>query len=290
MNDGTYWNPAVSEVERAPGQLVISRCEPKVMRTPHWHTQVEVNYVFRGTLDYEMDGYALRLVPGDLVLFWGGQPHRLATVAPGSFFHAIHLLLFDFFRLRLPSATMARIMGGATLVARARQAEDDCGFRRRGEWMASGRAHLIAHAVEELLLRLGRFGFEPHETHTAPSAAPLPDQGREGSHLVERLCAYITENFREDIQCATIAAHADVHPKYAMAAFKRSTGMSLLEYLTLLRVSYAQALLSEDRHSILQVAMDSGFGSVSAFNKCFRKRAGMNPSEFKRRQRGHQPA
>ena len=34
--------------------------------------------------------------------------------------------------------------------------------------------------------------------------------------------------------------------------------------------------------NILQIAMDSGFGSVSAFNKCFRKQSGMTPSEFKR--------
>ena len=52
-----------------------------------------------------------------------------------------------------------------------------------------------------------------------------------------------------------------------------------------MRVSYAQALLMREDASILQVAMDSGFGSVSAFNKCFRKKAGMTPSEFKREQR-----
>ncbi len=36
--------------------------------------------------------------------------------------------------------------------------------------------------------------------------------------------------------------------------------------------------------------MDSGFGSVSAFNKCFRKKAGMTPSEFKREHRAASPA
>ena len=28
--------------------------------------------------------------------------------------------------------------------------------------------------------------------------------------------------------------------------------------------------------------MDSGFGSLSAFNKCFRKVSGVSPSDFKR--------
>ena len=61
--------------------------------------------------------------------------------------------------------------------------------------------------------------------------------------------------------------------------------MSLGEYVSLLRLSYAQALLLKEDASILQVAMDSGFGSLSAFNKCFRKKAGMTPSEFKRERR-----
>lgn len=45
------------------------------------------------------------------------------------------------------------------------------------------------------------------------------------------------------------------------------------------------AALLDDEVSILQVAMDSGFGSLSAFNKCFRKKAGMTPSEFRRERR-----
>ena len=57
-----------------------------------------------------------------------------------------------------------------------------------------------------------------------------------------------------------------------------------------MRVSYAQALLMREDASILQAAMDSGFGSVSAFNKCFRKKAGMTPSEFKREHRAAVPA
>ena len=35
--------------------------------------------------------------------------------------------------------------------------------------------------------------------------------------------------------------------------------------------------------------MDSGFGSLSAFNKSFRKLAGMSPSDFRRVAGGRQP-
>ena len=41
-----------------------------------------------------------------------------------------------------------------------------------------------------------------------------------------------------------------------------------------------------DEASVLTVAMDSGFGSLSAFNKSFRKISGMSPSDFRRDVRG----
>jgi transcriptional regulator GlxA family with amidase domain len=61
--------------------------------------------------------------------------------------------------------------------------------------------------------------------------------------------------------------------------------MTLNEYVNLLRLSYAQALLMDEKASVLQVAMDSGFGSLSAFNAAFRKIAGKSPKDFRRESR-----
>ncbi len=96
------------------------------------------------------------------------------------------------------------------------------------------------------------------------------------------MCDFIAENFLYEIDCVDIAAAADIHPKYAMSVFKKSTGMTLNEYVNLLRLSYAQALLDGSGCQGTAVAMDSGFGSLSAFNKSFRKLAGMSPSDFRR--------
>ena len=65
-----------------------------------------------------------------------------------------------------------------------------------------------------------------------------------------------------------------------MNLFRKSTGTTLI--MSLLRLSRAQAMLMNCNDSILQVALDSGFGSVSAFNKAFRQIAGMPLSDFRR--------
>ena len=144
------------------------------------------------------------------------------------------------------------------------------------------------HAVDELLLRLERVRFEAYEMVPNPkeylSQAGSTDQ--QSSRNLSRMCGFIADNFLDDIDSNDIAAAADIHPKYAMSQFKKSTGMTLNEYLNLMRLSYAQARLLGEDINILNVAMESGFGSLSAFNKSFRKVAGMSPSDFRRERVG----
>lgn len=254
------------------------------MRAAHWHAQVEVNYVVSGSLTYQIRSCSVHLDKGAVALFWGGMPHRLLDTGDFSIYHVVHLPLFHFFRLRLSDRTQQRLMQGAAFVTRDVHLDDEIAFERRYAALTSGDAARAGHAIDDLLLRIERMEFEPHELigldNSRPFETTLTDQPDFQS--MRKMCDFIAENFRNEIHSSDIALSADIHPKYAMSVFKKSTGMTLGEYITLLRLSYAQALLLDESVSVLQVAMESGFGSLSAFNKCFRRKAGMTPSEFKR--------
>ncbi len=287
IGEKRYWNPLKSTVESVPNQLVVSHEQPGIMPTAHWHAQVEINYVFAGSVDYQMQGHRVHLEAGDLCLFWGGLPHQVVDTSADPLYIAIHLPIVHFFRLRLPADIQQRLMRGATLLPGQREAGDDQSFARWSDYMRSEEPARVNHAIEELLLRIERIQFEPYRlldaatTDTAPSEAP----DRQSFHNIGEICFYIADNFRHDIDSNAIASSVDIHPKYAMSVFKKSTGMTLNEYVSLLRLSYAQALLMRDDVNVLQVAMDSGFGSLSAFNSSFRKLAGMSPSDFRRQAR-----
>lgn len=270
-----------------PNTLIVSEDVPGIMTCPHWHAQVEVNFVYRGSIEYRMQGHTVRLGAGDLALFWGGLPHQVTDVSEDAYYIAIHLPLMHFFRLRLPPALTHKLIHGATLVNAEPDATDQDIFRRWGRYMSAANPERREHAIDELLLRIDRMQFEPYRLVepadlAAGETAPLDMQG---FHNIGSICAYISENFREDIDAVDIASSADIHPKYAMSVFKKSTGMTLNEYVNLLRLSYAQAMLLRDRGNVLQVAMESGFGSLSAFNKSFRKISGMSPTDFRRESR-----
>lgn len=278
-----YYEPALNGVERLPTELNMFHASPLLMRSPHWHAQVEVNYIVRGWAHYAMSGYEVRFSAGDLALFWGGQPHRLDDASEDLVYAGGHLPLVHFFRLRLPQDMQAGLMQGAALLTKATDPSDPVNFVRWNDYVRSGDPLKISMAVDELLLRIERIRFAPYELLSDQRhSSNQPGNDQHISPIVVRICDYIADNFREDIDSVDIAVAADVHPKYAMTVFKKCTGMTLNDYVSLMRLSYAQALLMRDDANVLQVAMDSGFGSLSAFNKLFRKIAGMSPSDFRR--------
>jgi AraC-like DNA-binding protein len=284
LPETSLWLPGASTVEGAPTTLEIFHNSPKIMLSPHWHAQVEVNFILKGWVHYNMAGHDIRLAAGEMCLFWGGLPHQLDDRSDDVVYAGCHLPLVHFFRLHLPTDVPRRLMMGATLVTSATDEADHRSFARWREYWRSGDPARTEHAVNELLLRLERVRFEPYrlvpdELGGQAIATPFEQQS---FRTVGRMCDFIARRFLDDIDSVDIAAAAGIHPKYAMSVFRKTTGMTLNEYVNLLRLSYAQAMLMKEDVNVINVAMESGFGSLSAFNKSFRKLAGMSPSDFRR--------
>lgn len=282
ISETAFYQPGASSIEGMPTTLQFFHGHPRVMRSPHWHAQVEINYIMRGQVHYQMSGHDLSLSAGQMCLFWGGQPHRMDQSSRDSIYAGAHLPLVHFFRMRLPAAVSAMLMNGTTMVTMQTDAADRENFPRWFRYATSGDEMKAQHAVEELLLRIGRMFMDPYTSVSANSTDARTSETAAPSQAVVKMCDFIAANFLEDVDATDIAAAAALHPKYAMNLFRKSTGMTLIKYLTLLRLSHAQAKLVNGTDSILQVALDSGFGSVSAFNKAFRLAAGMPPSDFRR--------
>jgi AraC-like DNA-binding protein/mannose-6-phosphate isomerase-like protein (cupin superfamily) len=282
------YQPGASSIEGFPTALQMFHTHPPPMAMPHWHAQVEINYIIRGTVHYRMKNHDIRLNAGDMCLFWGGQPHQMDESSEDSLYAGAHLPLVYFFRLRLPTETSGRLMRGETLVTGATDPADAENFSRWFRYVRSGDPARAQHAVDELLLRIERIAFEAYDM--VPDRKEVLEDGEQiypqASRSVARICDFIAANFMHDIDSVDIARAADLHPKYAMNLFRKSTGMTLSKYINLLRLSYAQARLMDENANVLQVAMDSGFGSVSAFNRSFRDIAGMSPSDFRRDAKG----
>ena len=95
------------------------------------------------------------------------------------------------------------------------------------------------------------------------------------------VCNYINEHFSEDIDADVLAGIAGFSKFHFSRLFKQYTGSTYYEYLTRRRIEMAEKLLIAPEMSITEVAMQSGFNSLSTFNRVFKNVKGCTPSEYK---------
>ena len=92
---------------------------------------------------------------------------------------------------------------------------------------------------------------------------------------------FISDNFRRDIPLTEVAGVAAMTVPAFCRYFKKVTGNTFINYLTNFRIVYACKLLGDDHSTIAEVAYDSGFNSLSQFNRAFRKIVKRTPTEYR---------
>ncbi|MBE7052674.1 MAG: helix-turn-helix domain-containing protein [Ruminococcaceae bacterium] len=94
---------------------------------------------------------------------------------------------------------------------------------------------------------------------------------------------YICTHFREDLTLESVAKITGLSSNYFCSKFKKITGMTFKQFLTDQRLAYAVRLLSSTNLSVTEIAMTSGFNSVSYFLKVFVGKYKMTPKEYKKK-------
>ncbi len=93
---------------------------------------------------------------------------------------------------------------------------------------------------------------------------------------------YIHANYNETPDVNEVAANVHLSTPAFCRYFKKQTKMTFTEFVNQYKINQAKTLLLQDK-SISEVCFESGFESLSYFNKLFKKITGENPSVFKKR-------
>lgn len=86
---------------------------------------------------------------------------------------------------------------------------------------------------------------------------------------------------RADLSVRTVAMRQGISPQYVRSLFN-SEGTTFSDYVMGERLAFAHRLLTDRRLSqyrISAIAFEAGFGDLSYFNRSFRRRYGMTPSD-----------
>lgn len=256
------------------------------MGSPHMHSQVELNFILKGSMSYWYDGRELTLTEGQLALFWGMIPHQAIECDDGTQFVVIYVPMSVFIELPVLSRLREAIFRGALIEALDVKPYDGLMFQRWREDLLSEDVQLEQIVRDELTARVRRIDREGwHDLREVTPLAPhkawaSPDHDR--AVKVERMARFISEHALEDVGTEQVAAAAELHPNYAMTLFKKAMGLTIKQSITRHRLDTAQSMLIGSDLAVASIAFDCGFGSLSSFYAAFEQRFQKSPAAFRK--------
>jgi len=98
---------------------------------------------------------------------------------------------------------------------------------------------------------------------------------------IKKVNHFVEENYQRKIEIKEIADLTHLTPAAFCRYFKKMTLLTFTEFLNQYRINQAKKLLLMDKN-VTETCFESGFVSLSYFNRTFRKVTGGNPLQFKK--------
>jgi AraC-like DNA-binding protein len=278
-----------SRPEFAPYGFTCQRWTPVPMKRADRHNEIELNLLKHGSLTYLLGGNAVTIPAGRLAVFWAAIPHQIISSKDKTEYFVATIPLSWFLQCQFPARFVDAIL-------HARVVLDPEPQTRGGDLEMFER---WVHDLEELQPLRRRIAFLEIEARLLRFAMAVPlqlptGQGRKagqvvietgGLNRVEQMACFIARHYTESLTSEQICRSTGLHPNYAMGLFKKTLGLTLIDCVTQHRISHAQRLLATTDEKVIEVALNSGFNSISRFNDAFKKLCGCSPREYRSKHR-----
>ena len=96
-----------------------------------------------------------------------------------------------------------------------------------------------------------------------------------------RVMDYLSRHYSEVIRLSEVAEMVNMSESSFCRFFKQHTSKSFIDFLTDIRLGAASRALIDSSLSIAEIGYDCGFNHLSNFNRIFKKKKGVTPSEFR---------
>ena len=267
-----------NRAEFSPYKLTCETWTPCLMPRFDRHNEIEINYFPAGEITYLFHDRKITIPAQRLSLFWGLIPHQIVDYQGNAPYYVCTIPFSLFLSWNLPSRFVDAILKGhiQTEVSSEFCIHDEFMLRNWiKDFQQPSNIPLILLEMQARLMRMAQNKQNVKENLSI-------QKGK--ANLVEEMAIYIAQNYQNPLKIADIGKVVGLHPDYANNLFKKTFKCTLNEYITEERIAHAQRKLLSTDMSITQIALDSGFNSMSRFNVAFLKISGCTPREFKKSQ------
>lgn len=249
----------------------------------HWHPEMEIIVPIDGYYDVKVGDTLYHVLPNNILII---PPRELHTIIPsGEGNRFIYIM-------NINSITELRSFAGITPILSQPMLLTKDNYSRifndvysllvqiRSEYFNKNEFSELT--IQALLLNIF---IKLGENHSVERNFSLEDQTIKTPKCMDNLnmaLEYIDLNYTEDISLEFLAHYVGFSKYHFSRLFKQYTDYSFSDYLCFRRLSASEKLLEDPSYSIMDVALNSGFSSISTFNRIFKQKKGITPSEFRR--------
>ncbi len=248
----------------------------------HWHPAMEIIMPIENTYTAIVHETKYELSPGDILLIPAGELHELITPPTGTRL----ICLFDFtiiskikgFSSLLPFWSQPILINSETYYPIYDEVYALM-LQIRDEYFSDNnlREPLIYSLLINFFVLLGRNRIN---SELAMSYVHN-DKRKDLLDKLNKVFDYLNEHFTEDITLDTVADVAGFSKFHFTRLFKQCSGQNFYDYLCYKRIKSAEMLLLNPDVSITEIALQSGFSSISTFNRTFKKVKHCTPTEYR---------
>ena len=251
----------------------------------HWHPEIEITYVQKGTMCYKVNHMVYHLKEGDIVFNNSGALHsgtmenqKDCAYIPVTFDSR---LIYGFFQSTVNSKYVDPVIQDSMLPAIC--------IDQSEPWHKPFREYLLR--IIDLDEKKPDF-YELDITICLQSMWRLllehityePQASRENSleyDRIKKILSYIEENYQNKITLNDIAGHIHLCESECNRLFKRHMNTTLFAFLQEYRIERSLEFLQDDQ-PVSAVADKAGFSDPNYYSKVFAKIKGCSPREYRK--------
>lgn len=255
----------------------------------HWHDEFEFGYVSGGSVVYQTGSRTVTLHQGDGIFINSGELHYLHPLEPCQKARLQTQFFDKTFLAGAPGSLLDIQYVTPVLEQRKLDAiplyRSDPESARFLEKLQQG-VKLCQNKNEFFELRLRSLFSQLWETvyfwATQSESGSSTVQRATRDDRIKQMMRYAQEHFPEKISVAAIAASIPISERECYRLFQNHMGITPMEYLVSIRLQNAQSLLMNTNKGVLDIALETGFGSSSYFGKIFRQHHHLTPSQYRK--------
>lgn len=266
-----------------PFRLLVN--EGDILTTPHWHREIELIYVIKGTINLGINDQPYIVSAGEIVLIDGGELHYVLA-SPGSE-RIIYQFDLAFFKTMLEQIdlpvlfgelpTLSRDWGAAVTVIR--QLLDQIYQEETNQ--LPGMTFEVRADLYKILTRFIR-EVPRTKVKTAASQQVKSDEILARLDIVFRM---VEKRYTGHLTLEEVAAEIGYSQFYFTRFFKRNTGKTFITFLNDYRIDKAKWLLINSTLSVTEIISQVGFESDKTFYRLFKQSMAISPLAYRKQMR-----